>query len=207
MNSCHRIHHSGIHAVFSFVHLLLVSVICFDTLLPIYYLRLFWDLFLCFLLELTHTCIKLDLLHNRLIMLLGPAHTHTHTHTDVTPLGVYTDQNDLLSSDHHKLLITQKQAHHTNAYDCMKLILWNHRTCKNKIERNESKTTRTNFENCTQNAVTISRMSTNIGVRLYSHVMQLSPLIHCTQLLWSTHFRVAVWDALSFCSLPSLVLP
>ena len=32
MNSCHRIHHSGIHAVFLFVHLLLVLVICFDTL-------------------------------------------------------------------------------------------------------------------------------------------------------------------------------
>ena len=32
MNSCHRIHHSRIHAVFSFVPLLLVMAVCFDTL-------------------------------------------------------------------------------------------------------------------------------------------------------------------------------
>ena len=30
---------------------------------------------------ISHTYIKLDLLHTWLIMLLGPAHTHTHTHT------------------------------------------------------------------------------------------------------------------------------
>ena len=88
MNLCHRIHHSGIHAAFSFVHLLLVLVICFDTLflLPIWLLVLLTLLgsfsvptsslqlihSFCFLLEFAHTCIKLDSLHNWLIILLRP---------------------------------------------------------------------------------------------------------------------------------------
>ena len=52
-------------------------------------------------------------------------------------------------------IITLKLAHHTNPYNCMKLIMWNHRTRRqNKLERKKqikSKTRHTNFENCTQN--------------------------------------------------------
>ena len=77
MNSCH---HSGIHAVFSFVHLLLVLAICFDTLslscllsltdtfgisFPISSLQLIHSLF--FLLEFTHTHAS-SLTYNWLIM-------------------------------------------------------------------------------------------------------------------------------------------
>jgi len=48
-----------------------------------------------------------------------------------------------------------EKAHHTDPDDCMKLIMWNHRTRKNKIDIKKyiikSKSTRTHFENCTQN--------------------------------------------------------
>ena len=86
---------------------LILSFSCCDTLflLPVYYLWLFCDLFLyiqssayplCFLLDFTHTCIKLDLLHNWLIMLWRPAHTHAHTHTRThtsDTLKCITDRN------------------------------------------------------------------------------------------------------------------
>ena len=86
MNSCHRIHHSGIYAVFSFIHLLLVLVIRFDTLFLacllsqtlLGSLSISWSSY-------THAS---SLLHNWLIMLLGPVHTHK-----VTPWSVYTDLN------------------------------------------------------------------------------------------------------------------
>ena len=184
MNSCHRIHHSGIYAVFSFVHLLLVLVMFWYSLSCLSVISNSLGISFCFLLEFAHTCISL--LHNWCIMLLGPAHTHT-----VTPWSVYTDQNDLLSSGHHRPFINQKQAHNTNPCDCIKLILCCH---------NKSKTTRTNVENCTQNEHQHRCLNAVISPKaLYTQL--LLKMLHAMQ---STHFSVAVWDALSLCSLLSL---
>ena len=118
MNLCHRIHHSGIHAVYSFIHLFLVLVICFDalSLSPAYYLRLFWDLFpyiqssaypLCFLLDFTHlhqAWLITYLTHN---VVRACTHTHTHTHTHMhtftracTHACIHTHTCDTLKSLH-----------------------------------------------------------------------------------------------------------